>query len=157
MIWALGSNRIPESRFSLRAFNFSTYIHTALSYWFGKVWGLLSTRAFLAFDVKLAAKVLLPWIWLAIRNARKRWLFCRAPLLDWKRITCYIFLQLPLNLVESSHEMCNVDVRPIFIVPFFFILNDVYSSLHVFRILRAGRFRGVRRICQVCQGGAKIA
>ena len=68
-----------------------------------------------------------------------------------------IFLKLPLNLVESSHEMCNVDVRPIFIVPCFFILNDVYYSVHVFRILRAGRFRGVRRICQVCQGGAKIA
>ena len=38
-------------------------------------------------------------------------------------------------MVESSHEMCNVDVRPISIVPCF-ILNDVYSSLHVFRVLR---------------------
>ena len=32
--------------------------------------------------------------------------------------------------------MCNVDVRPIFIVPFFFMLNDVYASLHDFRVLR---------------------
>ena len=39
------------------------------------------------------------------------------------------FLQLPLNLVESSHEMCNVDARPIFIVPLFFMSNDVYASL----------------------------
>ena len=80
-----------ESRFSLRAFNFSTYIDTALSYWFRKVRGLLSTRAVLAFDVKLAAKDSLPWIWLAIRNARKWWLFCRAPLLDWQNLTCCAF------------------------------------------------------------------